>query len=194
MALTMVAERRNSPFSGRPSTSSGMVCIRSPLATADMVRVTWVVGHSRSSIRVLTDISMSPQAPLDRPKRTRVLVLPSRPTTSPTRSSCWAMRWLAATISLKVSATRPARPLSWLGRRAEKSPARIACRASSSRLRSIDEPSAPMAGTGWSARAMLSKRCGPVPGGPAGESGSWTSRVSSTALSVDFIGPPTEAI
>ena len=64
IALTIIAERRNSPFSGRPSTSSGMVCIRSPLATAEMVRVTWVVGHSRSSISVLTDCSMSPQAPL----------------------------------------------------------------------------------------------------------------------------------
>ena len=34
MVLTMVAERRNSPFSGRPSTSSGTVCSRSPWATA----------------------------------------------------------------------------------------------------------------------------------------------------------------
>jgi hypothetical protein len=51
MVLTMVAERRNSPFSGRPSTSSCTVCSRSPCATADTARVSSVVGHSRSSIR-----------------------------------------------------------------------------------------------------------------------------------------------
>ena len=34
MVLTMVAERRNSPFSGRPSTSRRTVCSRSPCATA----------------------------------------------------------------------------------------------------------------------------------------------------------------
>ncbi len=55
MVLTIVAERRNSPLSARPSTSRLMVCCRSPLATAEMVRVTSVVGHSRSSISVLTE-------------------------------------------------------------------------------------------------------------------------------------------
>ena len=63
IVLTIVAERRNSPFSGRPSTSSRTVCSRSPCATAAIARVTSVVGHSRSSIRVLTESSMSPQAP-----------------------------------------------------------------------------------------------------------------------------------
>ena len=67
MVLTMVAERRNSPCSGRPSTSSRTVCSRSPCATAAMARVTSVVGQSRSSISVLTEVSISPQAPLDRP-------------------------------------------------------------------------------------------------------------------------------
>ncbi len=57
--LTISAERRNSPFSGLPSTSSGTVSRRSPLATAVIVRVTAVVGHSRSSMRVLIDPSMS---------------------------------------------------------------------------------------------------------------------------------------
>jgi len=58
----------------------------------------------------LTELSISPQAPLLSPNRTRWRVLPWRPTTSPTRSSCWAMRWLAATISLKVSAILPMIP------------------------------------------------------------------------------------
>ena len=64
MVLTMVADRRNSPCSGRPSTSSGTVCSRSPLATAVMVRVTAVVGQSRSSISVLMEVSISAQAPV----------------------------------------------------------------------------------------------------------------------------------
>jgi hypothetical protein len=146
IVLTIVAERRNSPFSGRPSTSSGTVCRRSPFATAVMVRVTAVVGQSRSSISVLTDASMSPQAPWVRPNFTRVRVLPSRPTTWPTRSSCCAMRWFAATMSLKVSATLPARPVKLPGSRTEKSPTRIACRASSSWSKSSIEPSS---ATAW---------------------------------------------
>ena len=77
IVLTMVAERRNSPLSGRPSTSRCTVCRRSPLATAVMARVTSVVGHRRSSIRVLTEPSISAQAPVGMPKRTRCLVLPS---------------------------------------------------------------------------------------------------------------------
>ncbi len=93
MVLTMVAERRNSPFSGRPSTSSRIGLQQVALGDgAAMVRVTSVVGHRRSSIRVLTEFSISPQAPSMRPKRTRWRVLPSRPTTWPTRSSCCAMR------------------------------------------------------------------------------------------------------
>ena len=136
IALTMVAERRNSPWSARPSTSRGMVCRRSPRATAVIVRVTVVVGHRRSSIRVLTEASISPQAPRVRSKRTRVRVRPSRPTTWPTRSSWPAMRSLAATISLKVSATLPARPVRLPGSRTLKFPARIAWSAPSSWSRS----------------------------------------------------------
>ena len=63
IVLTIVAERRNSPSSGRPSTSSRTVWSRSPLATAARARVTSVVGQSRSSISVLTEVSISPQAP-----------------------------------------------------------------------------------------------------------------------------------
>ena len=43
-----------------------------PCATAAIARVTSVVGHNRSSISVLTDSSISPQAPPERPKRTRL--------------------------------------------------------------------------------------------------------------------------
>ena len=46
-------------------------CSRSPCATAAMARVTSLVGHSRSSISVLTEVSMSPQAPLESPNFTR---------------------------------------------------------------------------------------------------------------------------
>ena len=56
MVLTMVADCRNSPFSGRPSTSRRTVCSRSPWATAATARVTSVVGQSRSSISVLTEV------------------------------------------------------------------------------------------------------------------------------------------
>ena len=59
IVLTIVAERRNSPSSGRPSTSSRIVCDRSPLATAAIERVTSAVGHSRSSRSVLTETSIA---------------------------------------------------------------------------------------------------------------------------------------
>ena len=102
--------------------------------------MTSVVGHSRSSISVLTEVSISPQAPWDRPNFTRWRVLPSRPTTWPTRSSCCAMRSLAATISLNVSAILPSRP-TWLPAiRTEKSPTRIACIAFRRSCSSGDDP------------------------------------------------------
>ena len=155
--LTISAERRNSPFSGRPSTSSGTVRKRSPCATAAMARVTSVVGHSRSSISELTEVSISPQAPSERPKRTRCLVRPSRPTPWPTRSSCRAMRSLAATISLKVSATLPINP-SWCPAiRTEKSPTRTACNAwRSSRSSEASPP------TGSAARALTAEAAAAV--------------------------------
>jgi hypothetical protein len=86
IAFTTVAERRNSPSSGLPSTSSAMVCDRSPFATALIARVTSVVGHSRSSIKVLTQICIEFQAPLRRLPERRYRVLPSFPTVWPTRS------------------------------------------------------------------------------------------------------------
>ena len=75
MVLTMVADCRNSPCSGRPSTSSRTVWIRSPCATAATARVTSRVGQSRSSISVLTEPSISPQAPLRQAELDAVLRL-----------------------------------------------------------------------------------------------------------------------
>ncbi len=146
MVLTIEADCRNSPSRGRPSTSRRTVCSRSPCATAEITRVTSRVGQIRSSMSVLTDVSISPHAPSDMPKRTRWRALPSRPTSWPTRSSCSAMRWLAATISLKVSAILPSMPVKSPGRRTEKSPTRIACNACSRSCGSIATPLPPLAG------------------------------------------------
>ena len=133
MVLTMVAARRNSPLSGRPSTSSRAVCSRSPCATAPMTRVTSVVGHTRSSISVLTELSISPQAPPDRPNLTRWRVRPCSPTALPMRSSCWAMLSLPAAMSFTTAAILPRVPSWSAASRAEKSPLR---RASSTASRS----------------------------------------------------------
>ena len=158
IVLTMSAERRNSPFRRPPIDVERTVCRRSPCATAAMARVTSVVGHSRSSISELTDDSISPQAPSERPKRTRWRVLPSRPTTWPTRSSCRAMRWLAATISLKVSATLPIMPTWCPAMRTEKSPTRIACNACRSSRNSDASP--PLRSGGGALRERGGRRHG----------------------------------
>ena len=136
MVLTMLAERRNSPLSGRPSTSSRTVCSRSPCATAEITRVTSVVGHTRSSIRLLTELSISPQAAVEMPNFTLWRVRPCSPTALPMRSSCWAMFWLAVTISLNSTQMRPRAPSLSRCRRTEKSPARMPSMARSSSRRS----------------------------------------------------------
>ena len=100
--------------------------------------MTSVVGRSRSSTRVLTETSISPQAPRDSWKRVRSRVFPSLPTTWPTRFSSCAMCWLAATISLNVSAIFPANPTHEPGSRTEKSPSRMVCRLAKITLRSRD--------------------------------------------------------
>ena len=78
--LTSLAERRNSPSSGRPSTSSAIDWPRSPLATAPTARVTSVVGHTRSSISVLMAATSSAQPPAAPGTVMRCLSLPSLPT------------------------------------------------------------------------------------------------------------------
>jgi hypothetical protein len=122
IVFTMRAERRNSPSRGRPSTSSRIVCERSPFATAAIVRVTSDVGHSRSSIRVLTEVSMPPHAPRWFSQNTRSRIFPRLPTCCPTRFSSAASVALEATISLKTSAIFPFMPVQSFGRRTEKLP------------------------------------------------------------------------
>ena len=129
IVLTIVAERRNSPSSGRPSISRCTVCSRSPRATAASDRVTSVVGQRRSSISVLTEVSIFPHAPTDWANFTRWRVRPCLPTTVPTRSISLAMREFDTTIWLTVSASLPDRPGQSPGSRTEKSPSRIACKA-----------------------------------------------------------------
>ena len=96
------------------------------MATAASDRVTSEVGQSRSSMSVLTESSISLQAPLAGPNLTRCRVLPCLPTTRPTRSSSVEMVAFDATISLNVSAILPSRPSQSPGRRTEKFPSRTA--------------------------------------------------------------------
>ena len=122
MVFTMFAERRNSPSSGRPSTSRRTVCVKLPCATAAIARVTSVVGRSRSSTSVFTETSISSQAPRRVSTRIRSRVLPSLPTAWPTRLNSDAICSLAVTISLKLWAILPGSPVQVTGRRTLKSP------------------------------------------------------------------------
>jgi hypothetical protein len=76
IVLTSLAERRNSPFSGRPSTSSSIDWPRSPLATAPMVRAISVVGRTRSSMRVLSESTVVAQ-PAHRARQRHALLQPA---------------------------------------------------------------------------------------------------------------------
>ena len=132
MLFTSFADRRNSPSSGRPSTSSAIAWPRSPFATAPMVRVTSVVGHTRSSIRRLIAATSSAQPPTAPGTTMRCLSFPSLPTVRDTRAASRARRSLTAAISLKASAILPSMPVSSVGIRAAKSPPRKASIAFSS--------------------------------------------------------------
>ena len=59
--------------------------------SAAIARVTSAVGRNRSSTRVLTEVSISSQAPRDWLNLARSRVRPSLPTTWPTRCSSWAI-------------------------------------------------------------------------------------------------------
>ncbi|MCG3122310.1 MAG: hypothetical protein GIKADHBN_00691 [Phycisphaerales bacterium] len=131
--LTSFADRRNSPSSGRPSTSSAIAWPRSPFATAPTARVTSVVGHTRSSIRVLMDATSSAHCPEAPGTDIRCLRRPSLPTTRQTRSVSAARRSLTARMSLKASAILPSIPGMSAGRRTLKSPRRKASIAVRSR-------------------------------------------------------------
>ena len=73
--LMVLAVRRNSPSSGRPSTSSAMLLLRSPCATAPITRATSLVGCTRSSISELIDSIDSPQKPRALAQRRALLQL-----------------------------------------------------------------------------------------------------------------------
>ncbi len=127
--LMVSAVRRNSPSSGRPSTSSAMLLDRSPCATAPITRATSLVGCTRSSISELIDSIESPQKPRASRSDARCFSLPCRPTTWRRRLNSSAMATFCSTTSLKASATRPAMPGQCSGRRTLASPLRKAISA-----------------------------------------------------------------
>ena len=108
--LIVLAVRRNSPCSSRPSTSSAIDFDRSPCATAPITRATSEVGCTRSSISALTHSIDSPQKPRASRIEARCLSLPSLPTTWRRRATSAASVAFCSTTSLKTSATLPATP------------------------------------------------------------------------------------
>ena len=110
MVLTIEAVRKKSPWSGRPSISSGTVCERSPRATALMTRMTSVVGWARLVISALTAPMLASQPPPALPRLARWVRRPSVPTTVLIRSNSRLVRSFSSMISFSVSAILPARP------------------------------------------------------------------------------------
>ncbi len=136
MVLTTLPMRRNSPRKGRPSVSSSMDWLRSPLATAPITRATSTVGCTMSPIMEFTELMHSLQHPVAPSSWPRSLMRPSLPTTFAIRSSSLASPWFRSAISLKASAISPSIPIISEGRRTEKSPFRKARKTLSSSLRS----------------------------------------------------------
>ena len=132
MRFTSLAECKNSPSSERPSTSRAMDWPRSPLATAPMVRVTSVIGRTRSSMSVLRACTSSAQPPTSPVVTMRWRSRPSLPTIRHTRAASCARRSLMTSTSLNASAIRPSRPVPLDVNRVEKSPLRNASNAWSS--------------------------------------------------------------
>ena len=124
MVFTSLAERRNSPRSSRPSTSSSMACPRSPLATAPMVRAISVVGRTRSSISVLTESTFAAHWPIAPGTAMRCLSRPSLPTVTLNFVISSAMSCSRAMVWLKASAVRASVPAQSVGKRTAKSPSR----------------------------------------------------------------------
>jgi hypothetical protein len=122
IVFTVRAVRRNSPARGRLSTSSAIVCDRSPFATAPITRAVSVVGRTRSLISAFTDWSEVAHAPRASPIAARWLMRPSLPTLRLTRSSSSDSRSFSATTSLNASAIFPAIPVQSSGNRTVKSP------------------------------------------------------------------------
>ncbi len=144
MVLAVVAARRYWPLSGWPSTSSAMVCDRSPLATAPITRAISVVGRTRSSIRVLTELMMVAQPPTTFGTEARWARRPSRPTTRDTSVTARTIFSLVSMMSLRVSAILPEMPLQSDGMRAVKSPFLSAISVASRSLMSSSSASSVM--------------------------------------------------
>src|SRR6185369_4008739 len=138
--LIVLAVRRNSPSSSRPSTSSAMLFDRSPCATAPITRATSLVGWTRSSMSELMHSTDSPQNPRAPCSDARCLSLPSLPTTWRRRISSSAMSAFCWTTALKASATLPDTPDQCSGRRTLASPLRSPVSAASSEFISSLRP------------------------------------------------------
>ena len=121
IVLTVLAVSMNWPCSLRPPISMGMVCDRSPLATALMTRAISLLGRTRSSIRSLMESRVDAHAPPASPRATR-FAGPSLPTWWPSVRNSRSRRWLDSITSLTALAILPAVPVQVEGRRAEKSP------------------------------------------------------------------------
>src|SRR5207248_623959 len=143
-----------------PRTSADTFLLRSPSATAPMTRCISLVGRTRSSIRLLTE-SMGPdQRRVNPPRSIRCDSFPCLPTTSLTRASSAQNASLTMLISLKPSATLPARPIQWSGNRAVKSPALTWARKLNKALAST--VSSPASAVAVIAASMWARR-GPTP-------------------------------
>ncbi len=132
MVFTTRPMRRNSPRSGRSSSSSSIVWDRSPLATAPITRAISAVGCIMSAIRSFTASTLSAQAPEAPGNFARALIRPWRPTVSARRPNSRLIRSFISTTSLNASASSPSTPPRFTGRRTEKSPLRKALRAARS--------------------------------------------------------------
>ena len=141
MRLTIVAERRNSPCSGRPSTSSGTVRVRSPFATPRhrfgdrLDRPEQIVDEAVDGA-----FHLGPgAAPVGRRQTLARAALAADLLAGAARGPRRA-GGSGPTISLKLSASLPAMPSQWPGSATEKSPAPTARIARSSAFKgSISE-------------------------------------------------------
>ena len=93
IVLTSFAERRNSPFSGRPSTSRSMDCPRSPLATAPIVLRAFGRGPHQVIDERVHGVDLSgPAADRSPGSVMRCFSRPSLPTVSLSRVTSFEMR------------------------------------------------------------------------------------------------------
>ncbi len=130
MLLTVVPMRRNSPRTGRPSISRTIFCERSPRATAVMTRATSLVGATRSAMSWLQAAMPVAHEPFAGPTDARSCILPSCPTTLPTRTSSPHMCSLRPMTSFISSPARLRMPSLSVSNRTLKSPCLTALRIS----------------------------------------------------------------